>query len=80
VLDPEKTVADEVFETDHHSAQLIRDYEELLHNPAKDSESFTKLMVDLDEHQIRDYQSKVDTILAKLQLQDLLSQQIKTLS
>ena len=80
VLNPEKTVADEVFETDHHSAQLIRDYEELLHNPAKDSESFTKLMVDLDEHQIRDYQSKVDTILAKLQLQDLLSQQIKTLS
>ena len=80
LLDPEKTVADEVFETDHHSAQLIRDYEELLHNPAKDSESFTKLMVDLDEHQIRDYQSKVDTILAKLQLQELLSQQIKTLS
>lgn len=80
LLDPEKTVADEVFETDHCSAQLIRDYEELLHNPAKDSESFTKLMVDLDEHQIRDYQSKVDTILAKLQLQDLLSQQIKTLS
>lgn len=79
-FDLEKTVADTVFETDHHSAQLIRDYEALLHDQDKNLELLSEIMFRLDEYQVWDYQSKVDTILARLQLKDLLTQKIKTLS
>ncbi|MBR6907454.1 hypothetical protein IKN40_02935 [bacterium] len=47
---------------------------------SSDSEQLTELIPLLDENDIRSYQAKVDTILARLQLQDLLNQQIKTLS
>jgi len=77
-LNSEKTVAEEVFETDHKAAWLIKQYEELMYS--SDSEQLTELIPLLDENDIRSYQAKVDTILARLQLQDLLNQQIKTLS
>ena len=76
-LNPEKTVAEEVFETDHKAAWLIKQYEELMYS--SDSDQLTELIPLLDENDIWSYQAKVDTILARLQLQDLLHQQIKTL-
>jgi uncharacterized membrane protein YheB (UPF0754 family) len=45
-----------------------------------DSDKLTELIPLLDENDIRSYQAKVDTILSRLQLQELLHQQIKTLS
>ena len=77
-LNPEKSVAEEVFETDHMSANLIKQYEELMYS--SDSDKLTELIPLLDENDIWSYQAKVDTILARLQLQNLLHQQIKTLS
>lgn len=79
-LEAEKTVADTVFETDHFAAALIKEYEALLHGEIMDPEVLNEIIIALDEHQIWSYQSKVDTILARLQLQDLLTQPIKTLS
>ncbi len=79
-LDPEKTVADTVFETDHRAAELIKSYEALLYTSNIDAEQSTEIIAALDEEQVRSYQSKVDTILARLQLQKLLQQPIKTLS
>lgn len=80
ILAPEKTVADAVFETDHLAAGLIKRYEALLHSESPDSEDLNQVIAALDEHQVWSYQSKVDTILARLQLQNLLTQPIKTLS
>ena len=77
-LNSEKTVAEEVFETDHRAAWLIKQYEELMYST--DSDKLTELIPLLDENDIWSYQAKVDTILSRLQLQELLHQQIKTLS
>jgi ATP-binding cassette subfamily F protein uup len=77
-INQEKTVAEEVFETDHKSAGLIKQYEELMYS--SDADKLTELIPILDENDIWSYQAKVDTILARLQLQELLHQQIKTLS
>lgn len=79
-LDPKKTVSDTVFETDHQASQIIKEYEALLHGEKSDQERLAKIMELLEEHQVRDYQAKVDTILARLNLQDLLHQSIGTLS
>ena len=46
-LNSEKTVAEEVFETDHKAAWLIKQYEELMYS--SDSEQLTELIPLLDE-------------------------------
>ena len=45
-----------------------------------DSERLAEIIHLLDEYQVWSYQSKVDTILSRLQLQELLHQKIGTLS
>ena len=77
-LNEDNEVLDEVFQTDHTSAELIKKYEELLYK--WDTDNLTEIIPLLDEHWVWSYQAKVDTILARLQLQDLLHQKIKTLS
>ena len=77
-LHPEVTVLDEVFQTDHKAASLIKEYEELMY--MADSERLAEIIHLLDEYQVWSYQSKVDTILSRLQLQELLHQKIGTLS
>lgn len=80
LLSPENTVAEEVFQTDHQAAELIKEYEKIFHSETSDQNRLAEVIEALDHHQIWSYQAKVDTILARLQLQNLLEQPIKTLS
>jgi ATPase subunit of ABC transporter with duplicated ATPase domains len=77
-LHEENSVLDEVFQTDHTSAELIKKYEELMYTG--DAEELTELIPLLDEYWVWSYQAKVDTIIARLWLQKLLHQKISTLS
>lgn len=74
------TIAEELFAISHPAASLIREYEWLVQNPDTDPERFQQLFDEIDAIQAWDYESKVNTIISRLQLTSLLQQPLSTLS
>lgn len=74
------TIAEELFAISHPAASLIREYEWLVQNPDTDPERFQQLFDEIDAIQAWDYESKVNTIISRLQLTSLLQQPFSTLS
>gem|GEM_PF-2150583 len=71
----EDTVIDTLFQHNNPQGQLIKRYEQALtHDPDGELES---LMQQIEEQQLRDYESKIHTVINKLSLTPLLQQQIK---
>lgn len=79
-LDPEALVIDELFQADNATAQLIKSYEQIIINPEADPEQISTIISKMEEEKARDYEVKVNIIISKLSLGDLLNQQVKTLS
>jgi ABC transport system ATP-binding/permease protein len=79
-LDPEALVIDELFQADNATAQLIKSYEQIIMQPEADPEQISKIISQMEEEKARDYEVKVNIIISKLSLGDLLNQQVKTLS
>ena len=74
------TIAEELFAISHPAASLIREYEWLVQNPDTDPERFQQLFDEIDAIQAWEYESKVNTIISRLQLTSLLQQPLSTLS
>lgn len=79
-LDPEMTVIDALFATDYPPAKLLKQYEQVIHDPHADPARVQTLLAEMDAQEVRSYESKVSQIITQLRLQDYLSQKIATLS
>lgn len=81
VENKENTVLDYLFNSLDPRAQLIKNYESSLQNPSTFSSSqVEQILLQIEQTQARDYESKVKTIISRLQLWELLNQSLKTLS
>jgi len=79
-LDNNKTVIDSLFSMDHPSAQIIKKYEEIITKQDFDADELNEIIWQLEENNAREYESKVNIIISKLNLTNLLSQKISNLS
>ncbi len=80
LLNPDLTVLDELFATEHISAKIIKEYESLLLNPEADADKLHEVIMQMEEHKAREYESKIQIIISKLNLTELLTQKVSTLS
>lgn len=71
---------DYLFGGEHPAAQLIKAYEAASSSENTDSEAFQNLLLQIEEAHAREYESKVKTIISRLQLSALLSQSLQSLS
>lgn len=79
--DLELSVLDYLFSQGDNRGQLIKQYEASLENPQSLSpDQMNDLLIQLESLQARDYESKVQTIISRLNLNWLLSQKLSTLS
>lgn len=79
--DLELSVLDYLFSQGDNRGQLIKQYEASLENPQSLSpDQMNDLLIQLESFQARDYESKVQTIISRLNLNWLLSQKLSTLS
>lgn len=79
--DLELSVLDYLFSQGDNRGQLIKQYEASLENPQSLSpDQMNNLLIQLESLQARDYESKVQTIISRLNLNWLLSQKLSTLS
>ena len=79
--DLELSVLDCLFSQGDNRGQLIKQYEASLENPQSLSpDQMNDLLIQLESLQARDYESKVQTIISRLNLNWLLSQKLSTLS
>ena len=79
--DLELSVLDYLFSQGDNRGQLIKQYEASLKNPqALSPDQMNDLLIQLESLQARDYESKVQTIISRLNLNWLLSQKLSTLS
>lgn len=79
-LDPEMLVIDALFATDYPPAKLLKQYEQVIHDPDADPVRVQTLLTEMDAQQVWSYESKVSQIISQLHLQDYLNQTIATLS
>jgi ATPase subunit of ABC transporter with duplicated ATPase domains len=70
-------VKDALIEHDDHLGQLILKYEQTLSNPESTPEQIQAL---LEENNGRSFETKLNTIISKLQLTSLLDQTVGSLS
>ncbi len=80
LLNPSLTVLDELFATEHPSAKIIKEYESLLIDPQADADRLHEVISQMEEHKAREYESKIQIIISKLNLTELLAQSVSTLS
>jgi ATP-binding cassette subfamily F protein uup len=80
LLHPDLTVLDELFATEHTSAKIIKEYEQLLLDPQADADRLHEVITQMEEHKAREYESKIQIIISKLNLTELLTQKTSTLS
>lgn len=73
-------VLDYLFASPNPTAQLLKQYESLLEKGELEGEEFAKILEQMEELQVWDYESKVHTIISRLELGNLLEQQLSTLS
>ena len=71
---------DELFATEHTSAKIIKEYEQLLLDPQADADRLHEVITQMEEHKAREYESKIQIIISKLNLTELLTQKTSTLS
>lgn len=62
-------VLDYLFASEHPAAQLIKEYEVLLQDERADAGRFSEVLQKMEELQVRDYESKVKTIITRLELE-----------
>lgn len=79
-FDLEQTVIDCLFSTNHPSAQIIKKYEQMIISTDADPDELNEVIVQMEENKAWEYESKVNIILSKLNIIDLLQQKIATLS
>ncbi len=79
-LDPEAIVADILFDNDNPLAQLIKKYERLVQDPNVDTEILSKIIEEIEEKHARNYETKIKTIISKLQINRYLDQKVSSLS
>lgn len=79
--DREIAVFDYLFSQGSEKGKLLKKYELALQNPSSTTpEAMHHILDEMEKLQVRDYQSQVQTIIARLQLSELLMQRLKTLS
>lgn len=76
-LDPEMKVIDAVFEADSPAIKAVKAYEEAL--LSQDDQALQNSSLLMDDHQAWDIEARVQTVLAKLKIENL-DQKIKNLS
>ena len=80
-LDEEKKVIDELFANEKNEAlQTIKNYEKALNDKNFDQDKLNEILNKIDELNAWEYESKIKTIVSKLQITDYLNQNISTLS
>ena len=80
-FDPQETGLQALFYHDHELGQLIRQYEDyVLWEVILDDEAVAHLLEEMNHCGARDYHTKVQTMIGKLNLTPLLPKQIKHLS
>jgi len=79
-LKGEKTVSQELFDDGNPSVQLIKTYEEALMDQNTSPEAISSLLQQIDESNAREYENKVNTIISKLNIKELLHKTIAQLS
>lgn len=73
-------VKDALIEHDDHLGQLILKYEQTLHNTESTPEQIQSLLDEIEEKDGRSFETKLNTIISKLQLTPLLNQTVGSLS
>lgn len=76
----DSTVLDCLFSTDHTSAQIIKKYEQMILDPETNPDDLNEIIIQMEEHKAREYESKINIIISKLNLTDLLTQKLGTIS
>ncbi len=79
-LDDDKKVIDILFDDENQIAQTIKKYEQILIDPNFDQEELNNILTKIDELNAWEYESKVKTIVSKLQITSYLNQIVWTLS
>lgn len=79
-LNPEILVIDALFDVENELTQTIKIYEQLLANPETDADQLHMIIEKMEEMQAREYETKVKTIVSKLQITPYLQQKISSLS
>ncbi len=79
-LDENKKVIDVLFDDDNEISQIIKTYEQILIDPKLNHDKLNDILNKIDVLNAREYESKVKTIVSKLQINDYLNQEISTLS
>jgi len=73
------SISDFIFSMENKQQQLIREYEELIEQPAPDEQALNRLYGELSEHNAWEYEYQIKTILSRMGI-DHLQQKIDTLS
>jgi len=79
-LDPDMLVIDTLFDADNELVQLIKKYEQLTQNQITDDSKLHETIEKMEELDARSYETKVKTIVSKLQIAPYLHQTIDSLS
>lgn len=77
--DQERTVVDYLFDAHNPRAQLLKSYQETLHQDQQ-SEVLQGILDQMEALQVWDYEAKVQTVIARLELWNLLEQSLRSLS
>ncbi len=80
IVDPDTNVLDALFRHDHTLWQLIRKYEQMMLDPSADSDDLQKILSEIEDANAWEYEVQVKTIISKLQLTHLLTQNVGSLS
>jgi ATP-binding cassette subfamily F protein uup len=75
-FDPQKTVMEVLIHHDNKLGQLILRYEAAIEDPHTSPEQLQLLLDAIEENDARSFETKVKTIISKLQLQSLLHQTV----
>ena len=73
-------VKDALIEHDDHLGQLILKYEQTLNNPESSPEQIQALLDEIEEKDGWSFETKLNTVISKLQLTPLLDQTVGSLS
>lgn len=79
-FDPNSLVLDFIYESDKDILNIIKHYEKIVLQEHYSQEEFDKAMTAMEENRARDYEARIKSIINKLNLNNLLTQKISTLS